>query len=110
MILKSHHQISGTDIETKFAPPYEYLFTYRMKNDFLESEIAKLWLWLKFKNDIFFIWIKGEYKLGRFLNRFDNFHPNLKFTHEKSKSSVNFLDVSAIIVDNKSETGLYCKC
>ena len=36
-------------------------------------------------------------------------HPNLKFTHEKSKSSVNFLDVSVSLVDNKRETDLLCK-
>ena len=37
------------------------------------------------------------------------FHPNLKFTHEKSKSSVNFLDVSVSIVANKLEIDLFCK-
>ena len=43
------------------------------------------------------------------LNRLNNFHPNLKFTFEKSKSSVNFLDASVSIVDNKLETDLFRK-
>ena len=99
-------QISGTVIGTKFAPPYGCLFIDRVENDFLDSEIVKPWLWLRYIDDILFIWTEGEDKL---LNCLKNFHPNLKFTHEKSKSSVNFLDVSVSIVDNKLETDLFCK-
>ena len=58
---------------------------------------------------IFFIWTESGEKLEGFLNRLNDFHPNLKFTHEKSKSSVNFLDVNVSILDNKIETDLYCK-
>ena len=57
----------------------------------------------------FFMWTESEEKLEGFLNRLNDFHPNLKFTHEKSRSSVNILDVSVSIVDNKIETDLYCK-
>ena len=48
-------------------------------------------------------------KRWRFLNHLNSFHQNLKFIHEKSKSSVNFLGVSVSIVDNKLETDLFCK-
>ena len=58
---------------------------------------------------MFFIYTEGEDKFKGFLNRLNNFYPNLKFTHEKSKSSVDFLDVSISIVDNKLETDLFCK-
>ena len=85
-------QISGTAIGTKFAPPYACLFMDRIEKDFLDSEIVKPWLWLRYIDDIFFIWTEGEDKLEGFLNRLNNFHPNLKFTLEKSKSSVNFLE------------------
>ena len=51
----------------------------------------------------------AQKNLEGFLNCLNNFHPNLKFTHEKSKSSDNFLDVSVSIVDNKLETDLFCK-
>ena len=102
-------QISGTAIGTKFAPPYACLFMDRVENEFLDSELVKSWLWLRYIDDVFFIWTESEEKLEGFLNRLNDFHPNLKFTHEKSKSSVNFLDVSVSIVDNKIETDLYCK-
>ena len=64
----------------------------RIENGSLDSEIVKSWLWLRYIDDIFFIWTEGEDKLEGFLNRLNNFHPNLKFTLEKSKSSVNFLE------------------
>ena len=43
------------------------------------------------------------------MSRLNNFHPNINFTHEKSPSFVNFLDVSVKKVDNRLETDLYCK-
>ena len=46
------------------------------------------------------MWTEGEDQLEGFLNLLDNFHPNLKFPHEKSKFSVNFLDVTISIIDN----------
>ena len=103
---KITQKISGTAIGTKFVPPHACLFMDKIENDFLDSEIVKPWLWLRYIDDILFIWTEGEDKL---LNCLKNFHPNLKFTHEKSKSSVNFLDVSVSIVDNKLETDLFCK-
>ena len=50
-------QISGTAIGTKFAPPYMHicLFMDRLKNEFLDLELVKPWLWLKYIDDVFFI-------------------------------------------------------
>ena len=93
-------QISGRAIGTKFAPPYACLIMDRIENKFLYSEIVKPWLWLRHIDDIFFIWTECEDKLEGFLNRLINFHPNLRFTHQKSKFSDNFLDVTVSIVDN----------
>ena len=81
----------------------------RVENKFLDSEIVKPWLWLGYMDDIFFIWAEGEDKLEGFLNRLNNFQPNLKLTHEKSKPSVNFLNVSVSIADNKHDTDLFFK-
>ena len=71
-------QISGTTIGTKFAPSYACYFIDRMANDFLELEIVKPWLRLRYIDDIFFMWTEDEDQLERFLNRLDNFYPNLK--------------------------------
>ena len=71
----------------------------RIENEFLVSEIVKPWLWLRYMDDMFFVWIEGEDKLEGFLNHLNNFHPNLKL----KQSLVNFLDVSISIADSKLE-------
>ena len=48
-------QISGKAIGTKFVPPYACLFMDKIENDFIDSELVKPWLWLRYKDDIFFI-------------------------------------------------------
>ena len=52
---------------------------------------------------------KEKINLKVFLQRLNTFYPNLEFTHEKSKTSVNFLDVLVRINGDKFETDLYSK-
>ena len=103
---KVKEQISGTAIGTKFAPPYVCIFMDKVEREILED--TKLWVWLRYI-DIFFIWTEGENKLESFLQRLITFHPNLKFTHEKSKTSINFLDAMVSFNSDKFETNLYSK-
>ena len=56
----------------------------RIETEFLEKEHLKPWVWLRYIDDIFFIWIHGENKLDEFLERLNSFLPNLKFTSESS--------------------------
>ena len=49
-----------------------------MENRFLKNEKIQTWIWLRYINDIFFIWTASESKLDDFLERLNNFHPNLK--------------------------------
>ena len=102
-------QISGTAIGTKFASPYACIFMDKVEREFLETEDIKTWVWLRYIDGILFIWTVGENKLESFLRRLNTFHPNLKFTREKSKTSINFLDVAVRINGDKFETDLYRK-
>ena len=95
---KVKKQISGTAIGTKFAPPYVCIFMDKVEREFLETEDIKPSVWLRY------IWTEGENKLESFLQRLNTFRPNLKFTHEKSKPSINFLNVTVMIDGDKSET------
>ena len=106
---KVKKQISGTAIGTKFAPPYVCIFMDKVEIAFLEAEDIKPWVWLRYTDDIFFFWTEDENKLESFLQRLSTFHPNLKFTHEKSKTSLNFLDVVVRINGDKFEIDLYIK-
>ena len=72
---------------TKFAPPYACIFMDKLEIDFLETQAVKSLVWLRYIDEIFFIWNESEEKLDEFLENLNNFHPNLKFTIEKSKKS-----------------------
>ena len=47
--------------------------------------------------------------LEKFLEDLNKFHPNLKFTFEKSKEKINFLDAVIKIKEGRIITDLYCK-
>ena len=50
---KVYQQISGTAIGTTFAPPYAYLFMDKVETNFLNSEVVKPWVWMRYIDDIF---------------------------------------------------------
>ena len=103
------HQISGTAIGTKFAPPYACIFMDYIEREFLKSEQIQTWIWFRHIDDIFFIWTASEKKLDEFLNRLNSFHPSLRFTHERSRESLNFLDVIVKIQQDEFVKDLFCK-
>ena len=65
-------QKSGTAIGTKFAPPYPCIFMDEV--EFLKSQELQPFLWLRYIDNIFFIWTHEEEKLTQFLNQLNNFH------------------------------------
>ena len=76
---KIKQQISGTAIGTKFAPPYACIFMDKLETDFLDKENLKPWVWLRYIDDIFFVWTHGEELLHDLLKRLNEFHPSVKF-------------------------------
>ena len=66
-------------------------------------------VWWRYIDDIFFIWEHGEESLKNFIENLNSFHSTIKFTAEKSKKSVNFLDVKVIFEDGKTKTDLFVK-
>ena len=106
---KVKQQVSGTVIGTKFASPYACIFMDRMETKFLEKERLKPWVWLRYIDDIFIVWTHRENELNEFLERLNSFHPNPKFTSERSDQEINFLDVTVQLSNNKFVEDLYCK-
>ena len=100
------HQISGTAIGTKFAPPYACIFMDYIEREFLKNEEIQPWIWFRYIDDIFFIWTASEKELDEFLNRLNSFHPNLRFTHERSRESLNLMDVIVKIQQGEFVTDL----
>ena len=106
---KFYEQISGTAIGTKFAPPYACIFIDHIETEFSKTQYIKTWFWKRFIDGIFFIWTESEESLEKLLEILNKLHPNLKFTYEKSKEKINFLDVVIKIKKGKIITDLYCK-
>ena len=69
----------------------------------------KMLIWIRYIDDIFFVWTHGEQELVRFLKDLNSFTPNLNFTHETSKNCIPFLDLKVKLIDGKLENDLYIK-
>ena len=81
----------------------------KIEQKFVETQSRKPLIWLRYIDDIFFIWVHDEQELERFLKNLNNFTPNLSFTDQASKNCIPFLDLKVKLVDGKLETDLYMK-
>ena len=59
----------------------------KTETGFLKTQELQPFVWLRYIDDIFFIWIHGETELKKFMEGLNNFLPNLQFTYEASSSS-----------------------
>ena len=73
-----------------------------------ESEYKQYLQW-RYIDNTFFLWEHGENKLKSFIDKINKVHPNIKFTAEKSKTSINFLDVNVSLIEGVIATDLYVK-
>ena len=102
-------QISGTTKGTKFAPPYACIYMDRVEQDFLETQELQPFLWLRYIDDICYIWTHGKEELKKFMEKVNNFTPNLRFTYESSEKSISFLDLVITVSEQKLKTTLHIK-
>ena len=49
--------------------------------DFLKAQELQPFVWLKYTDDIFFIWKHGEAELKKFMEELNILLPNLKLTY-----------------------------
>ena len=66
-------------------------------------------MWKRFFDNVFFIWTDSEKNLEKRLKELNSFHPNIKFTFEKSKMKVNSLDVVTEIKNGRLSTDFRSK-
>ena len=103
------HQISGTDIGTKFAPTSTCIFMDEIETKFLQTQEFQPLVWFRYIDDVFFIWTHSPDKLVSFMTEFDNYNPNIKFTYESNKENITFLDLDVSLSGNKLTTDLHTK-
>ena len=95
---------------TRMAPAYANLFMGDLEEKLLAQFPLKPYLWWRYIDDIFMVWIHGEDKLEDFINHINSLHSTIKFTHEFSKFHISFLDVTVSLDNNyKISTDLFVK-
>ena len=102
-------QQHGTAMGTRMAPVYANLFMGEFERKALQNYTDKPHLWLRYMDDIFMVWTHGQEKLDDFIKYLNNIHPTIKFTSERSTTSIPFLDVNIRLHNGKIETDLFCK-
>ena len=102
-------QNNGTAMGTKMAPAFANLFMGDFERKALDNSPDKPYLWWRCIDDIFLIWTLGEEKLDKFITNLNSLHPTIKFTSERSTTSIPFVDVNIQINNGKLEIDPYCK-
>ena len=88
----TEQQLSGTAIDTKFAPPYSCIFMDKLETNFFETQTLQLLVCFR-SLDVFFLSTHGEENLKQFLNNLSNCDPNKNLIYQYSKKELLFLDL-----------------
>ena len=106
---KTKQQISGTAIGTKFAPPCACIYMDKTETNFLKTQELQPFVWLRYIDNIFFIWTHGEAGLKKFMEELNNFLLNLQFKNESLKKRVAFLDLNVSLENASVTTNVHTK-
>ena len=87
-------QIKGTAMGAAFSPTIANIFLSSIIHSFLQTQPIKPLLLARYIDDIFIVWTNSTKSLISFLQDLNSFHPNLRFTHEYSETSIDFLDLT----------------
>ena len=91
-------QVKGTAMGTRAAPNFANVYMGRLEDTFVYQTDWSNYIidWIRFIDDIFLIW-SGDYdSLTTFIGYLNGVVPSIKFTHEISFHSVNFLDTKVL--------------
>ena len=106
---KIFRQKLGTAIGTKFAPGFANIFMAYLEEKFLSTCKLRPWVWWRFLDDAFVIWLHLEEELNFFLSRLNSFHETIKFTWEIGYRQISCLDVRVLLEDGLLHTDVYSK-
>ena len=91
---KMYHQVQGTAMGTKMAPSYANIFMAELEEKLLDNYPTKPLVWKRYIDDILCIWPGPPSQIDHFMLYLNQSHPTIKFTHEHSTQSINFLDLT----------------
>ena len=107
---RNYLQAKACAMGTICAPSYANIFMDHFEKKLIYPFIKGFSLiYLRFIDDIFFIWTGNKKDLMKFLNELDTKHESIKFEYQISKTSITFLDPEAYIKNSKLYTKIYRK-
>ena len=101
-----YRQKLGTAIGTRFAPSFANMFMSRLEDNMLRECHSKPWVWWRFLDDIFFVWLHGKESLFAFFEYVNAYHELIKYTWEWSENKVSYLDVLVKVEGKKIATDI----
>ena len=101
-------QTHGVAMGKTFAGSFANLFMSVWERNGLASFPLRPVVWKRFQDDIFGIWRHDEDSLTRFHTHVNQQHPKIQATLSFGKS-VNFLDLTIYLEDNRLGFKLFCK-
>ena len=87
-------QSKGSAMGTKCAPTYANIFMGKFEETHIYPKIQeKTRIFLRYIDDLFFVWKGTEQELKQFFEEINKVHPSIKFDFNYSKSEIDFLDL-----------------
>ena len=103
-------QVNGASMGTMCAPTYASLFMGAFEQTHLIPKIKDfILLYVRYIDDIFFLWKGSEEELLKFLASVNKLHPTIKFDYAYSKSNITFLDSRISFSGRKLKTSIFSK-
>ena len=87
-------QISGTAMGAPFSPTIANIYMSVILSKYLKLKRTAPLLVKRYIDDIFLIWTDSIDNLHTFLKELNSFHSCLRFTHQLSSGSIDFLDLT----------------
>ena len=93
IVLKQNY-FQFADRMYQMAPSYANIFMAELEEKLLANYPVDPLLWKRYIDDIICIWPGPPSELNHFIHYLNQSHPTIKFTHESSSNSVDFLDLT----------------
>ena len=107
---ENYIQINGCSMGTKCAPPYASLFMGWFEKAYIYPRIQQhISMYVRYIDDIFFVWKGTEAQLKEFLEVINTVHPTIKFDAKHSRKKIEFLDTTVIHQNGILTTTLFTK-
>ena len=99
---KNYLQVGGIAMGTRVVPSYANIFMNDFEDKHVYTHHLQPLAWYLYIDDVFCLWQHGEEELN-------SVHETIKFTFEKSRTSVSFLDTEVHLDNSTIHTTLYVK-